>query len=81
MHKILTGVFVLMLFLVYRPLFGQSTYIFPEQQEVGKYIYEEAKARFTPTSQEIAKAEAIISQELKKMNDSLGTKDGEIGTI
>jgi len=81
MHKLLTGVFVLMLFRAYQPLFGQSSYIFPEKQAVDKYIYEEAKARFTPTRKEIDTVEAIISRELKKLDDSLGIQIRDIGII
>ncbi|MEI3796510.1 MULTISPECIES: hypothetical protein [unclassified Chitinophaga] len=80
---LLIQAFTLLLFLVYQPVSGQTVkgYIFPEKQAVPSYIYEEAKGRFTPTRQEIVQVEAIITRELKKMNDSLGVQFRDIGTI
>jgi hypothetical protein len=56
-------------------------YIFPGTQAVDKYIYEEATSRFTPTRQEVMKAEALINQELKGVSDSAAFKDADIGFI
>jgi hypothetical protein len=93
MQGILMKTFVLLLLCWYQPVSGQTGrdghiktdkivgYVFPEKQAVAKYIYEEARSRFTPTRQEVIDAEAIITRELKKMNDSVGLKVPDIGTI